>query len=212
MPHDDDELVAGILAELLRVLEQREITRLGSTTPIPVDIRVLAATNKNLVEEVAERRFREDLYFRLKVVSVDLPPLRDRVADIPFLVDTFVRELAARHETPVESASPEVVSILQAQPWPGNVRELRNVVEFMVVTAGVPVLEPQHLPAPMQGAEGVAPALPSGTSLAGMTAREVEREHIRATLEAVGGNRAQAARMMEIGERTLYRKIKEYDL
>jgi len=199
--------------KLLRVLEQREITRLGSTKPIPVDIRVLAATNKNLVEEVAERRFREDLYFRLKVVSVDLPPLRDRLADIPFLVDTFVRELSERHGTPVVSASPEVVAVLQAQPWPGNVRELRNVVEFMVVTAGVPVLEPQHLPAPLQGAEGVAPRIVSpGLSLAGMTARDVELEHIRATLEAVAGNRAKAAKMMGIGERTLYRKIKEYGL
>ncbi len=198
--------------KLLRVLEQREITRLGSTKPIPVDIRVLAATNKNLLEEVAERRFREDLYFRLKVVSVDLPPLRDRVADIPFLIDSFVSELAARHATPVEAVSPEVVAILQGQPWPGNVRELRNVVEFMVVTAGVPLLEPRHLPAPMQAAEGVPLTGPPGVSLAGRTAQEVEREHICATLEAVGGNRAKAAKMMAIGERTLYRKIKEYGL
>ncbi len=198
--------------KMLRVLEQREIVRVGSSTPIPVDIRVLAATNKNLTEEVAERRFREDLYFRLKVVSIELPQLRERVVDIPFLVDAFLRELVEQHGTDVRGVSADVMRVLEAQPWPGNVRELRNVIENMVVTGSHEVLQLSDLPTSVGGEPSVAPLKTASGSLAGRTAADVEREHISATLELVGGNRAKAARMMGIGERTLYRKIKEYDL
>jgi two-component system response regulator HydG len=198
--------------KILRVLEQREIVRVGSSTPVPVDIRVITATNQNLVELVGNRRFREDLYFRLKVVSIDLPPLRERASDIPLLVEAFVRELAARHGKSVTGVSPDVMRVLQAQSWPGNVRELRNVVENMVVTGSHEVLQVSDLPPALQagGASRAAAAAPA--SLAGRTAADVEREHIEATLQLVEGNRAKAARMMGIGERTLYRKIKEYGL
>ncbi len=199
-------------AKMLRVLEQREIVRVGSSATIPVDVRVLAATNKNLTEEVAERRFREDLYFRLKVVSLELPSLRERVVDIPFLVEAFVKELSEHHGTGVTGMSPEVLRILERQPWPGNVRELRNVIENMVVTGSHEVLQPSDLPASLQ-LERAAPEAPGPHGgLAGRTGADVEREHIAATLELVDGNRAKAARMMQIGERTLYRKIKEYGL
>jgi len=199
--------------KMLRVLEQREIVRVGGNEPIPVDIRLLAATNKNLMEEVVERRFREDLYFRLKVVAIDLPPLRERAEDVPILVDAFVRELAARHDRPIRGCSPEVMAVLMAQPWPGNVRELRNVVENMVVTGSHEVLELSDLP-PALRAEQAPPGRPGppGGLLAGRSAEDVEREHIAQTLELVDGNRAKAARMMGIGERTLYRKIKAYGL
>jgi two-component system, NtrC family, response regulator HydG len=199
--------------KLLRVLEQREITRVGSSVVVPVDIRVIAATNQSLQELVAQRRFREDLYFRLKVVSIELPPLRQRTSDIPLLVEAFVKELSERHGMAVRGVSPEVLRVLQAEPWPGNVRELRNAVENMVVTGTHEILQLSDLP-PSLRAEGGAPA-PSAAptaSLAGRTAADVEREHIRATLEHVQGNRARAARMMGIGERTLYRKLKEYGL
>ncbi|MHC5211751.1 MAG: sigma-54-dependent transcriptional regulator [Planctomycetota bacterium] len=198
--------------KILRVLEQREIVRVGSSATIPVDIRVVAATNQNLMEAVSQRRFREDLYFRLQVVSLELPPLRDRPSDVPLLVEAFVTELADRHGTQVRGVAPEVLRLLQAQPWPGNVRELRNVVENMVVTGTHEVLQLSDLP-PSLRSEAVPPATSGdGFTLAGRTADEVEREHIRATLALVGDNRAKAARMMGIGERTLYRKIKAYGL
>jgi two-component system response regulator HydG len=199
--------------KILRVLEQREITRVGSSTLVPVDIRVIAASNQNLLELVTGRRFREDLYFRLKVVSIELPPLRARSEDIPALAEAFVKELSERHGSPVRSIAPETMRALQEFNWPGNVRELRNVIETMVVTAGHEVLVPADLPATIRPAQAVAAAPPAGwASLVGRSAEEVEREHIRATLEAVGGNRGRAARMLGIGERTLYRKIKQYAL
>ena len=178
-----------------------------------MDLRVLAATNKNLTEEVAERRFREDLYFRLKVVSIDLPPLRDRVVDIPFLVDALMHELVEQHGTRVKGIAPDVVRLLEDEPWPGNVRELRNVLENMVVTGSHDILQLSDLPPSLQQ-HGVRPPTEGGAevTLGGRTAEDVERQHIRQTLELVGGNRAKAARVMGIGERTLYRKIKQYDL
>jgi len=200
-------------SKLLRVLEQREITRVGSSTPVPVDIRVLAATNQNLLELVTGRRFREDLYFRLKVVSIDLPPLRERREDLPLLAEAFVRELAERHGTGRRTLAPETLRALQEHAWPGNVRELRNVIETMVVTAGHEQLVPADLPPTLRPAAPAATVAPAGwAALVGHTAEEVEREHIRATLAAVDGNRARAARMLGIGERTLYRKIKQYRL
>ena len=198
--------------KLLRVLEQREIVRLGSNQAIPVDIRVVTATNKNLLEEVGAGRFREDLYFRLKVVQLEIAPLRERVVDIPPLVESFLAEFNERHGTAVEGVSPEAMRILQAQPWPGNVRELRNVVENMVVTGSHAVLQPSDLPPGLAAPAQASPPASLGASLAGLTAKEVEREHIRATLEMVGGHRRKAAELMGIGERTLFRKIKEYDL
>jgi two-component system response regulator HydG len=199
--------------KVLRVLEQREIVRVGSSAVVPVDIRVLAATNQNLLELVAERRFREDLYFRLKVVSLDLPPLRARADDVPLLAEAFLRELAARHGARVRAFAPETLHALQEHAWPGNVRELRNAVETMVVTAGGEVLQPEDLPTSIRPAGPAPPAVPAGwAALVGRTAEEVEREHIRATLESVSGNRARAARLLGIGERTLYRKIKQFGL
>ncbi|GJM20333.1 MAG: sigma-54-dependent Fis family transcriptional regulator [Planctomycetota bacterium] len=200
--------------KMLRVLEQREIVRLGSNQPIPVDVRVIAATNKNLLQEVSEGRFREDLYFRLKVVSLQLPPLRERQVDIPRLTEAFLAELSERHRSQVRGVSPEVMRVLQAQAWPGNVRELRNVVENMVVTGTHEILQPSDLPPGLAGGPE-APVVsgdPAGLPLAGLTAKELEKEHIRQTLEKVGGHRKRAAQLMGIGERTLFRKIKEYDL
>jgi two-component system response regulator HydG len=198
--------------KILRVLEQREIVRVGSSATIPVDIRVIAATNQDLMEAVSQRRFREDLYFRLKVVSIDLPPLRERPSDVPLLVEAFVAELAQRHGKGVRGVAPEVLRVLQAQAWPGNVRELRNVVENMVVTGSHDVLQPSDLPGSLRVASVPPASAGDGSTLAGRTAAEVEREHIRATLALVGDNRAKAARMMGIGERTLYRKIKQFGL
>jgi len=198
--------------KLLRSLENREIVRLGSNQPISVDIRIIAATNKKLLEEVSEGRFREDLYFRLRVISLEIPPLRERVGDIPALTEAFLAEFNERHGRSIEGLAPEAMRALQAHPWPGNVRELRNVLESMVVTSPGPVLVPSDYPPGLDPAPATVAPASLGGSLAGMTAKQVEREHIRATLELVGGHRKKAAQLMAIGERTLFRKIKEYGL
>jgi two-component system response regulator HydG len=205
--------------KLLRVLEYGEIFRVGSNQPIRVDVRLVAATNRELEREVAEGRFREDLYFRLKVVTLYLPPLRERVEDIPLLLDAFVAELAALHGRKITEVTPAARQLLYRYHWPGNVRELRNCLESMIVISDDPVLDEDDLPDYVLGKSQAAfapsqdhPGPVSLPALTGMTLRDVERELIRSTLEKTGGNRDQAARILGIGERTLYRKISEYGL
>jgi two-component system, NtrC family, response regulator HydG len=196
--------------KLLRVLEEREIVRVGSNQPIPVDVRLLSATNMNLVEAVGEGRFREDLYFRLRVISISLPPLRERPGDIPLLVDAFVAELSGTHGREIRGVSPETLAVLSNQRWPGNVRELRNVLENMVITSRSETLQVSDIPAGyLEGAGKVKTGL---GQLAGIPLEEVEKECISQTLALVDGNRERTARMLGIGERTLYRKITQYGL
>jgi len=202
------DLPPSTQVKLLRVIEQREIMRVGSNAPIRVDVRLVAATNRNLEEMVQERKFREDLYFRLKVVTVALPPLRERREDIPLLIDAFVQEFAKLHGRKVTQVTGKAREILMHQEWPGNVRQLKNTIESMVVVTRDDVLDVDDLPydlAPVQ----VQPAAPLAP---GMTIEEAERRLIAGTLESTGGNRAEASKLLGIGERTLYRKIKEYNL
>ena len=196
--------------KLLRVIEEREIVRVGSNKPIPVDVRLISATNSNLVEAVGEGRFREDLYFRLRVISINLPPLRERPGDIPLLADAFLAELNRLHGRNVKGISPEALAVLSGQPWPGNVRELRNVLENMVVTTRNEILQVSDIPSGYL--EGVGKVRAGIGQLAGIPLDEVEKECIRQTLELTGGNRERTAKMLGIGERTLYRKINQYDL
>jgi DNA-binding NtrC family response regulator len=283
--------------KLLRVLEQREIMRLGGSQPIRVDVRVVAATNRPLRTEVEEGAFRADLYFRLNVLQIYLPPLRDRPEDIPLLVRRFVQEFAALHDRPFHGISAEAMQILMEYAWPGNVRELRNLVESMVVLAPGREIAPDDIPreyragsrflpvhvGPMlrgrEGASGrelefivrslvelklqveelrrrfeegdviasggrmgagsrgelvgeVRPAgvagalvhpgalepLPAESEVnlvrigAGVTMAEIERAAIEAALRETRGNRRKAAEMLGIGERTLYRKLNEYQV
>jgi DNA-binding NtrC family response regulator len=306
--------------KLLRVLEEREITRVGGTQSIPVDVRVVAATNKPLRDGVEEGRFRSDLYYRLNVLSIYLPPLRERREDIPILVRQFITELSRQHDRPFKGISPEALEMLADYPWPGNVRELRNLVESMVVLAPGREIGPADIPRQIRegggarflpvhvgpvireraGVEGRelefivrslvelklqveelrrqlaeerlarehlaratgsalgmpiavtdgtmagAPALGPGTSLGagetsgvpasprfggvgieprdqppppsvvtirpGMTMAEIERAAIEAALRDTRGNRRKAAELLGIGERTLYRKLREYQL
>ncbi len=196
--------------KLLRVLEEREIVRVGSNEPVPVDVRLVAATNKNLIEAVSDGRFREDLYFRLKVVSIKLPPLKERAGDIHLLIDFFIAEFNKQHGKKIESISAEARAVLCSNSWPGNVRELKNVMENMVVVAQGNTLDVFDIPPGYKEKQG--DTVPVTGQLAGMKLADVERECLRLTLTLNSGNREKTAKMLGIGERTLYRKIKEYDL
>ncbi|HTN77735.1 MAG TPA: sigma-54 dependent transcriptional regulator [Pirellulaceae bacterium] len=201
--------------KLLRVLEEREITRVGDNKPIKVNVRVLSATNRNLEEAIDKGTFRNDLYFRLKVVTVDLPPLRIRRDDIVPLVDYFRRTFAKRHHKAIKGLSAAVSRKLFEYQWRGNVRELRNVVENMVVLDIDGILDVDDLPPELEEAVPASASIASGaaagpTSLLGQPMSTIERWAIEETLKLTGGNREEASRMLDIGERTLYRKLKEY--
>jgi two-component system response regulator HydG len=200
--------------KLLRVLENGEITRVGSNDPVKVNVRILSATNRNLEDAIAAGTFRNDLYHRLKVVTVRLPNLRERSQDVPILIDHFIRFFSRKHGKQIKGVSPPARRKLLAFDWPGNVRQLRNVVESMVVVDYDGLLDMDDLPEEL--ADPVEPAgEPATQSLAGLVGRsleDLERLFMAETLHATGGNREEAARMLGIGERTLYRKLKEYQL
>jgi two-component system response regulator HydG len=205
--------------KLLRVLESGEITRVGSNEPIRVDVRILSATNRDLEKAIAAGTFREDLYHRLKVITINLPRLIERREDIPLLIDYFVKEHTRRHNKTIRGISTAARRRILAYDWPGNVRQLRNVIESMVVVDIDEVLDVDDLPAelvPLPGgnsADGESAAAADGLpELVGKSLAELEALFIAETLKATGGNRIEAASMLGIGQRTLYRKIKEYGL
>jgi DNA-binding NtrC family response regulator len=297
------EMPLSTQTKLLRVLEEREFRRVGGEDVLRVDVRVLAATNRDLREQVQTGQFRRDLYHRLNVLRIDLPALRERRADIPRLIDGFIREFSAEHERPFMGIDPEAVRVLVEYDWPGNVRELRNLVESMVVLAPGRVIRPEDIPAEVRFSRGtralmpvpvprqpgaqttpgvpananggpppelefifrtlfdmrmdlddlrrefeiyrqrqhepvaipgyaIGGAMPQAIGWApppapepeppeergvvvfrpGMTMQDLEREAIGAALREARGNRRRAAEMLGIGERTLYRKLKEYHL
>jgi len=270
------EMPTPTQVKLLRVLEDRSFFRVGGTQPIKVDVRVIAATNRSLKEAVALGRFRDDLYYRLNVLAIYLPPLRERRADIPLLVRTFIAEFAKAHDRAFRGITPEALQILVDADWPGNVRQLRNLIESMVVLAPEGQIQPGDVPREIrEGGRGLPMRLPAatreiagqelefifrslvelklqmeelrrrleerpqhvevievgpgaGASLptvdaepvpdghvvyrAGMTMADVERAAIEGALKETRGNRRRAAEVLGIGERTLYRKLKEYAL
>ena len=198
------ELPLAMQVKLLRVLENRSFQRIGGTESVEVDIRVIAATNRDLKALVEQKLFREDLYYRLNVVDIQLPALKDHRDDIPLLAARFVKELAERNGAGVTGITPAAVKLLEAYDWPGNVRELRNTLEKMVVLSPGGVLDVADVPDQMQAAAAPAP-LPTNGTLG-----ENERTQIISVLKEVGGNRSQAAKVLGISRRTLYRKIDEY--
>ncbi|HEY7089469.1 MAG TPA: sigma-54 dependent transcriptional regulator [Tepidisphaeraceae bacterium] len=204
------DMPQAMQAKLLRVLENGEVVRLGSNDPIKVDVRLISATNRDLDEMVSEKHFREDLFFRIKGVTIRIPPLRERREDIPLLVYYFLKQAAERYNKLIEGVSAQTQQMLMSYGWPGNVRQLKNVIENMVVLSSGPQLGPESLPKEIRPA-GVEVGA-GMNNLVGMSIEQVEKELIRRTLEGVAGNREQAAKILGIGERTLYRKIKEYGL
>lgn len=199
------ELGLELQPKLLRALEQRTVVRLGGDCEIPVDVRIIAATNRNLEEEVAEGRFREDLFFRLGVAVVRVPPLRDRREDIPLLIESFADDLPRK-----VGLSDAALAVLQAQQWPGNVRELKNVVTLAAAVSEGDLLEPRDFLA-FQAQPRRAKTL-DGMSLAGRTLDSIEAAAIKQTLTNCNGNKTHAAKALGIASSTLYEKIKKYGL
>jgi len=205
------ELSPDLQVKLLRVLEERRIVRVGGNDEIAVDFRLVAATNRNLEQEVDTGRFRQDLYYRLKVVTLQVPPLRQRQGDIPLLVNHFVERFNRELGRSVASVAQPLLAALRDHPWPGNVRELRNVVESMVLFARGEELTLADLPADF----AVRRRRPEAAEEAAGAWRprpmaEIEKDAILRALEHTGGHRAKAAQLLDIGLRTLQRKLKEY--
>jgi len=206
------EMPAPTQAKLLRVLEDHKIRRLGSKVETPVDVRVLAATNKDPEQAVAERQLRQDLYFRLNVFHIHLPPLRDHKEDLPLLIEHLLAEISEKHGKKVTNVGADVMDLFRSYPWPGNVRELRNVLERAAIASDRGVITRTHLPADF----GHAPATAAGGLGAlrfpvGTTVDEAERELIVQTLAATSQNKTRAAELLGISLKTLHNKLKEYE-
>ena len=205
------EIDATLQVKLLRFLGERTFERVGSNKTLTADARLIAATNKNLQEEVAAGRFREDLYFRLRVVEITLPPLRQRVEDIPLLAQAFLREFSSENNKKVNDFTPDALEVLMNYAWPGNVRELRTAIEHGVVLTRGDRIGLRDLPPALRA---VNPAVGPGRWLAqpAMTVAEAEKQLIIRALKEGGGNRTLAARKLGMSRRTLHRKLHFYHL
>jgi transcriptional regulator with GAF, ATPase, and Fis domain len=198
------DLPADAQAKILRALEERSVTRVGGTSETAVDVRILAATHRDLQQRVADGEFREDLYFRLATVEIAVPPLRERLDDIPYLAALFLERLREECGHQLEGFDPDTLNMLNAYGWPGNVRELRNAVERATVFASGPRLTPAdfHFLDRSGAPASAAEELP--------TLRELERRHVLRVLDAAGGNKSRAARVLGIERSTLYEKLRSY--
>ncbi len=207
------EMPLPLQAKLLRALQEGEVQRVGSDAPLTVDVRVLAATNRDLREEVARRRFREDLYFRLNVISLEVPPLRDRGEDIPVLAAHFLERFAGRNRKSIRGFSPQAVDSLLRYAWPGNVRELENAVERAVILCNGDLITRRELPAAITEAASPEEASSAAVgALAGLPLDELERRAIGETLRCTGDNKSEAARQLGITRATLHNKLRKYGL
>ena len=201
------EMAFELQAKLLRILETGEYIKIGDTKPTRVNVRVVAATNRNLPEEITAGRFREDLFYRLSVFQIHLPPLRERAGDVRILAKAFVKDFSVRLARPVTEITPAFLEALEQQPWKGNIRELRNVIERSLIVCESERLDVADLPLDIQNAhyEQSDETTPGSFELSAM-----ERRHIARVLEYTKGNKTEAARLLKIGLTTLYRKIEEY--
>jgi DNA-binding NtrC family response regulator len=204
------DMSLALQAKILRALQEREVERVGGEGVVKFDVRVIAATNHELATAVAEGRFREDLYYRLAVISLRLPPLRDRGADLDGLAAHFAGLYAERHGRPVRAISEDTLDILRSRPWPGNVRQLRNAMERAIVMCEGTVLLPEHLPPdirePAPGATGGHPQIPL------LPLKEMEQMMIRRAVASASGNHSRAADLLGIHRNTLRRKIADYEM
>ncbi|GAX90263.1 sigma-54 interaction domain-containing protein [Effusibacillus lacus] len=211
------ELPLEMQVKLLRVLQERQFYRVGGDKPVKVDVRIIAATNRNLEERIAEGAFREDLYYRLNVVSVEIPPLRERIEDIPELLQYITSEIAFQYGKPVPRFEPEVIVALMNYSWPGNIRQLRNILERLVILTDDEVIRREHLPASIQvprldAEPQVSVHAPSGFRKEGHNEPQSELQLIQNALRTTYGNKAAAAKLLGISRGTLYNKMRKYGL
>jgi two-component system response regulator HydG len=199
-------------AKLLRVIEDGVIVPVGSNKQTVVDVRIISATNQNLPELIEERKFRQDLYFRIKGVNISLPPLRERIDDMPELVDHFLKEAASEVGSKVTGITDAAMAVLGKYEWPGNIRQLRNSIRTMVVMCDRDRLDVQDIPPEISQRRQLAAGSRPTAGLGAVSLDELEKQAIEETLAKTNGNREKTAKILGIGERTLYRKIKEYDL
>jgi two-component system, NtrC family, response regulator len=203
-----------VQVKLLRFLEEREFERVGGNRTFKVDVRVVAATHRDLRKKVDEGSFREDLYYRLNVIEIHIPPLRERAGDVPLLAHHFLHQYAAENKKPVRGFSDDVLGMLLRHSWPGNVRELQNAMQRAVVLATEPELTPEHFPtlrrAQMAALDTPAAGRKTGPAIPGSTLADIEKEAILRTLEAVDGSTSRAAELLQISARKIQYKLKEY--
>jgi DNA-binding NtrC family response regulator len=202
------EISPATQVKLLRFLQEHEFERVGGNQTLKVDVRLIAATNRNLQQEVAAKRFREDLFYRLNVVSIETPPLRERMSDIPALASFFIDKHARVNQRDVHGMSSEALDVLMSYPWPGNVRELENAIERAVVMCNGPQIERRHLPPSLHGRD--APVLSSAPAIPGSSLAELERFAIMETLKATAGSTSRAADILGISVRTIQYRLQEY--
>lgn len=208
------EMPLSLQAKLLRALQQGEVQRIGSDTPITVDVRVIAATNRDLRKEASQKRFREDLYFRLNVISIEVPPLRMRGDDIPLLAANFLQRFAGRNHKKIKGFAPQALDCLRRYVWPGNIRELENAVERAVILCSGDLIREEDLPACIAQAPEPEPVQETASvyPLAGLSLDMVEKQVIENTLQLTGDNKSEAARRLGITRATLHNKLKKYGL
>jgi two-component system, NtrC family, response regulator len=204
------DISPGVQIKLLRFLEEREFERVGGNRTFKVDVRIVAATHRDLPRKMQDGSFREDLYYRLNVIEIRIPPLRERPGDIPLLAHHFLRKYAEANRSEVQGISDEAMALLLRHAWPGNVRELENAMERAVVLASEQILTPAHLPT-LRRLEASSPAGGgNGAKIPGSTLADIEREAILRTLEAVGGSTSRAASVLDVSTRKIQYKLKEY--
>lgn len=202
------EITSVLQLKLLGVIQDREFERVGESRPVKVDTRIIAATNRQLKEEVKEGRFREDLYYRLNVVEIKMPPLRERYGDIPLLVDHFLNHFKKKYKKPIHSLAPEVMQIFSTYPWPGNVRELEHAMEHGFVLCTGEVIGAEHMPSEIKRFNGQS----NLDSASNAKTESEEKQELISILEKTDWNKAKAARLMGISRPTLYRKLEHYHL
>jgi two-component system, NtrC family, response regulator len=208
------DITPTVQVKLLRFLEEREFERVGGNRTFKVDVRIVAATHRDLPKKVQEGTFREDLFYRLNVIEIDIPPLRDRPGDIPILAHHFLKRYADANGKDVRGFSDDALALLLQHPWPGNVRELENAIERAVILSGEPTLSPSHFPTLRRLTVAAAAGSPGerghAISIPGSTLADIEREAILRTMEAVGGSTSRAASLLQISARKIQYKLKEY--
>lgn len=215
------EMPLDLQVKLLRVLQEKKFYRVGGNTPIPFDVRIISATNRNLEEMVASGTFRQDLYYRLNVVSIQIPSLRERIEDIPELVQLFITEFSNKYHRPIPYIDPEVMLTFLNNPWHGNIRQLRNTIEHMIILADEGGIFPGHIPQSLNGNQLVqrshsnssqSPLKITGTPHYSESAGDTDLEALQMALEKTYGNKSAAAKLLGISRVTLYNKIKKYGL